>query len=169
MELKKYITNYKDFPKKGIIFRDVLAILQEPDIFNELILKMSKADLFRNADAIVSIDARGFLFGAAISLKTSKPLIVARKIGKLPGELVTRSYKLEYGKNTLCIQKKSVEKYKSFAIVDDLLATGGTVKCVFEMLKILEKDVTGLSVVIELEKLKGRTKLPFKVESQLII
>ena len=71
MELKKYISNYKDFPKKGIIFRDVLAILQEPDIFNELILNMSKADLFRNADAIVSIDARGFLFGAAISLKTS--------------------------------------------------------------------------------------------------
>tara|TARA_Y100000991_G_C21933150_1_gene331770 strand:- start:316 stop:825 length:510 start_codon:yes stop_codon:yes gene_type:complete len=169
LELKKYITNYKDFPKKGIIFRDVLAILQEPDIFNELILNMSKADLFRNADAIVSIDARGFLFGAAISLKTSKPLIVARKIGKLPGELVTRSYELEYGKNTLCIQKKSVEKYNSFAIVDDLLATGGTVKCVFEILKILEKDVTGLSVVIELEELKGRMKLPFKTDSQLII
>ena len=169
MELKKYITNYKDFPKKGIIFRDVLAILQEPDIFNELILNMSKADLFRNADAIVSIDARGFLFGAAISLKTSKPLIVARKIGKLPGELVTRSYELEYGKNTLCIQKKSVEKYNSFAIVDDLLATGGTVKCVFEILKMLEKDVTGLSVVIELEELNGRMKLPFKIDSQLII
>ena len=169
MELKKYIKSYKDFPKKGIVFKDVLAILQEPDIFNELIINMSKADLFRNADAIVSIDARGFLFGAAISLKTSKPLIVARKIGKLPGELVTKSYELEYGKNTLCIQKKSVEKYKSFAIVDDLLATGGTVKCVFEILKILEKDITGLSVVIELEKLKGRFKLPIKVESQLII
>ncbi len=169
MELKKYITNYKDYPKKGIIFRDVLPILQEPDIFNELILNMSKSDLFRNADAIVSIDARGFLFGSAISLKTSKPLIVARKIGKLPGELVTRSYELEYGKNSLCIQKKSVEKYKSFAIVDDLLATGGTVKCVYEILKILEKDVTGLSVVIELGELRGKIKVPFKVESQIII
>ena len=92
MELKKYLTSYKDFPKKGIVFQDVLGILQEPDIFNELIIKMSKVDLIRSAEAIVSIDARGFLFGAAISLKTSKPLIVARKKGKLPGELVTRSY-----------------------------------------------------------------------------
>ena len=169
MELKKYLTSYKDFPKKGIVFQDVLGILQEPDIFNELIIKMSKVDLIRSAEAIVSIDARGFLFGAAISLKTSKPLIVARKKGKLPGELVTKSYELEYGKNTLCIQKKSVEKYKSFVIVDDLIATGGTVKCVYEILKTLGKDVTGLAVVIELKELQGRLKVPFRIEPQLIL
>lgn len=166
-QLEQYIASYKDFPKKGIIFRDALGILQEPDIFDELIKNMSNADFLNKADALICIDARGFIFGSAISLKISKPLIFARKPGKLPGELITKSYDLEYGKNTLCIQKKSLEKFDSYAIIDDLLATGGTVDCVYQILKSLNKKITGLSVVIELEKLNGRSKFPFGVESQI--
>ena len=128
---------------------------------------MSNVDFLLESDAIISIDARGFIFGSAMALYTSKPLIFARKPGKLPGELVSKSYKLEYGKNSLSIQKKNLEKFNSFVIVDDLLATGGTVNCVYEILKSLNKEINGLSVVVELEELGARSKLPFKISSQV--
>ena len=129
-ELEDLIQKYEDFPKKGILFRDILEILQEPYIFRKLISKMSFSEIIKNSEAIISIDARGFIFGSAIALKTSKPMIVARKPGKLPGEIIKQSYNLEYGENSLSIQKKALEKFNNFAIVDDLLATGGTVDCV---------------------------------------
>jgi len=166
-QLKRLISSYKDFPKKGIIFKDVLEILQDPIIFKELIKNMSNIDFLLSSDAIISVDARGFIFGSAISLYTSKPLIFARKPGKLPGELVSNSYELEYGKNSLSIQKKSLEKFNSFVIVDDLLATGGTVNCVYEILSSQNKKISGLSVVVEIEELDARSKLPFKVLSQI--
>ena len=168
-EFERYISSYKDFPNKGIVFKDVLEIFQHPLLFKKLIKKMSCVEFLLNADAIVSIDARGFLFGSAISFYTSKPLIFARKPGKLPGELITKSYNLEYGESSLSLQKKSVEKFSSFAIVDDLLATGGTVNCVYEMLKGLEKNVSGLIVLVELKEFEARTKLPFGVSSQVVI
>ena len=167
--LKKLINDHIDFPIKGIVFKDILPLLQHPEIFSKVIEEMSKSTIFKNADAILAIDARGFIFGTAISIFLSKPMIVARKPGKLPGDLIEKSYDLEYGKNSLAIQKDSIRKYKSFAIVDDLLATGGTVKCVSEMLKDFNKEVSGLSVVIELADLKGRDELKFPVESQLVI
>ncbi len=141
MILKEFIDTYKDYPKKGIEFKDVLGIIQEPRIFKELILKMSSSQIIKNAEAIISIDARGFIFGSAISLESSKPMIVARKPGKLPGELVEKNYSLEYGENRLSIQKKALQKYSSYAIVDDLLATGGTVNCVSELLESNHKKV----------------------------
>ncbi len=165
--LKKIIDTYNDYPKKGIDFKDVLGIIQEPRVFKELILKMSSSQIIKNAEAIISIDARGFIFGSAIALQASKPMIVARKPGKLPGELVEKNYSLEYGKNTLSIQKKALEKYNSYAIVDDLLATGGTVNCVSEILESNRKKVTGILVVIELIDLKGKLKLDFPVESSI--
>ena len=167
--LKKLIKDHLDFPIKGIVFRDILPLLQQPEIFSKVIEDMSKSKIFKNSEAIISIDARGFIFGTAISLKLSKPMIVARKPGKLPGDLIEKSYDLEYGKNSLAIQKDSIKQYDSFAIVDDLLATGGTVKCVSEMLKDFNKEVSGLSVVIELEELKGRDKFNFPVESKILL
>ena len=166
-QLKSLISSHRNFPKKGIVFRDVLDILQEPAIFKKLIKNMSNVDFLLESDAIISIDARGFIFGSAMALYTSKPLIFARKPGKLPGELVSKSYKLEYGKNSLSIQKKNLEKFNSFVIVDDLLATGGTVNCVYEILKSLNKEINGLSVVVELEELGARSKFPFKILSQV--
>ena len=168
-DLKKLIKDHPDFPIKGIVFKDILPLLQKPEIFSKVIEDMSKSKIFKNSEAIISIDARGFIFGTAISLNLSKPMIVARKPGKLPGDLIEKSYDLEYGKNSLAIQKDSIKQYNSFAIVDDLLATGGTVKCVSEMLKDLNKEVSGLSVVIELEELKGRDKFNFPVESKILL
>ena len=165
--LKELITTYKDYPRKGIEFKDVLGIIQEPKIFKALILKMSSSQIIKNADAIISIDARGVIFGSAISLGASKPMILARKPGKLPGELISQEYSLEYGKNSLSIQKKALQKYNSFAIVDDLLATGGTVECVSKLLKSKEKEITGLLVVVELMKLEGRLKFNFPIESSI--
>ena len=167
-DLNQLITEHKDFPKKGIVFKDLLPLLQHPDIFTDLINNMSSSEVFRDSDAIISIDARGFIFGTAISIKLSKPMIVARKPGKLPGEILTKSYELEYGSNSLSIQKAAIKKYNSFVIVDDLLATGGTVKCISNLIKESNKEITGLSVVIELEEINGRNSLPFPVESQII-
>ena len=166
-EFEQYISSYIDFPNKGIVFKDVLEIFQDPLVFKKLIKKMSSVEFLLNSDAIVSIDARGFIFGSAISLYTSKPLIFARKSGKLPGELITRSYNLEYGKSSLSLQKKSVEKFDSFAIADDLLATGGTVNCVYKILKSLKKDVSGLIVFVELQEFDAKSLLPFEVSSQV--
>ena len=167
-KLKEFITTYRDYPKKGIEFKDVLGIVQEPKIFQELISKMSSSQIIKNAEAIISIDARGFIFGAAISLQASKPMIVARKPGKLPGELLKKNYKLEYGENSLSINKKSLQKFNSYAIVDDLLATGGTVNCVSSLLEDNNKEVKGLLVVVELLELDGRSKLNFPIESSII-
>ena len=149
--------SYEDFPKPGIVFCDILPILRKPEIFNELINQMS----------IVGIDARGFIFGTAIALNTSKPLILARKPGKLPGNLINESYKLEYGENTLCLQNDSIQEFNSFSIVDDLLATGGTASCIEKMLLSQNKHVTGLSVVVELNELNGEQNLNCKVRSQI--
>ena len=167
-ELKSLIKDYPDFPKKGIIFKDVLPILQKPEKFSELIKSMSSSYICKEAEAIVAIDARGFIFGAAISIVLSKPMIVARKPGKLPGNLITKSYSLEYGNNTISINKDSIKNYKSFAIVDDLLATGGTALCVANMLKDENKLITGLSVVVELSELNARDKFYFPVDSQIV-
>ena len=166
-QLEKLISSYRDFPEKGIVFRDVLEILQEPTIFNKVIKNMSNVDFLLESDAIISIDARGFIFGSAISFYTSKPIIFARKPGKLPGEIVSKTYNLEYGKNSLSIQKKFLDKYNSFSIVDDLIATGGTVNCVYEILSSLNKKINGLCVVVELEKLNARCKFPFEISSQI--
>ena len=167
MNLKDFIRSIPDYPKKGIDFKDVLGIIQEPRVFKELILKMSSSQIIKNAEAIISIDARGFIFGSAISLQASKPMIVARKPGKLPGELVEKNYCLEYGENTLSIQKKALQKYSSYAIVDDLLATGGTVSCVSEILESNHKKVAGILVVIELLKLEGKLNLNYPIESSI--
>ena len=168
-KLEDLILTYKDFPKKGIDFKDVLEILQYPDIYQELILKMSSNQFLKNAEAIISIDARGFIFGSAVALESSKPMIVARKPGKLPGHILTREYDLEYGKNSLSIQSNALKKFNSFVIVDDVLATGGTVNCVSRLLKDQRKKILGLITVIELNNLKGRSKLDFPVQSIISI
>ena len=140
-KLEDLIYTYKDFPSKGIFFKDVLGITQEPDVFKELIRKMSLSQIIKNSEAIISIDARGFIFGTAIALEASKPMIVARK--------------------------SALKKYKSFAIVDDLLATGGTVNCVSNLLKSNAKKISGLLIVVELTKLKGRFRFDFPVEASI--
>ena len=166
-ELQNLIFSYPDFPKKGIIFKDLLGILQDPEIFKDLINKMSESFIIKNCGAIASVDARGFIFGSPLAMVISKPMVVFRKPGKLPGELITAEYELEYGKSSLSIQKDAIKNLDNFAIVDDLLATGGTAKCASSLLKNSGKNVTGLSVVCETEKLCGSQNLDCPVVSQL--
>ena len=163
--LEKLISTYENYPKAGVSFKDVIEIVQHPSNFRQLILEMAQSKILKEAEAIISIDARGFIFGSAISIQSSKPMIAARKPGKLPGELVTKKYSLEYGENSLSIQKKALKKYNSFAIIDDLLATGGTAACVEKMLLSSNKKVKSLSVVVELPFLNGRKSLDCEVNS----
>ena len=167
-KLDKFISTYENHPKPGVSFKDVIEISQHPPIFRKVIKEMATSKIIKEAEAIISVDARGFIFGSAISLQASIPMIVARKPGKLPGELVTKKYSLEYGSDSLSIQKKALEKYISFVIIDDLLATGGTVNCVTELLKSKNKMVVGLLVVVELSELNGRSRFNFPVESTIL-
>ena len=166
--LESLIKTYNDFPQKGIAFKDILGIMQDPEVFRELILKMSSNKVI-SSEAIISIEARGFIFGSAISLQTSKPMVVARKPGKLPGELIKENYYLEYGKSTLSIQKESLEKFNSYVIIDDLLATGGTIECVANLIRKSGKKVIGSVTVVELVELNGRCRFDFPVESMISI
>ena len=166
-KLASLIKTYSDFPKKGIAFKDVLGIIQDSEVFRQLIINMSSNEIIKNSEAIISIDARGFIFGSAISFQSSKPMIVARKPGKLPGELIHEKYSLEYGNDSLSIQSEALDKFNSYAIVDDLLATGGTVDCVARLIRKKGKKITGLLTVIELLELNGRSRFDFCVDSIL--
>ena len=165
--LENLIKTYNDFPQKGIAFKDILGIIQDTEVFRELILKMSSNKIIKSSEAIISIEARGFIFGSAISLQSSKPMLVARKPGKLPGELIQENYNLEYGESSLSIQKDSLNKFNSYAIVDDLLATGGTIECVANLIRKSGKEVCGSLSVVELMQLNGRSRFNFPVDSIL--
>ena len=168
-EILDYVTSYADYPNKGIIFKDLLGILQEPNIFRILINKMASSQVIKDSDAIIAIEARGFIFGSAIAFHSAKPLIVARKQNKLPGKLIEKNYELEYGNNTLAIQQKSIERFHKFCVIDDVLATGGTAKCVTDLLLSEGKEITGYNVVLELKSLNGRKNLSKPVVSQVLI
>ena len=167
--LESLIKTYDNFPQKGIAFKDLLGIIQDSEVFRELILKMSAHQALKNSEAIIAIEARGFIFGSAISFHSSKPMIVARKPGKLPGRLIQEKYNLEYGKDSLSIQEEAIKKFNSYVIVDDLLATGGTVECVANIISKTGKVVNGLLTVIELAELNGRSKFNFPVEAIISI
>ncbi len=166
-KLKDSIKDYPDFPKKDIIFKDISPILSDPELFSNLIEKIASYAFFKNTDAIIAIDARGFIFGSALAKTIKKPLIMARKKNKLPGLVIERSYGLEYGNDKLCIQESAIAPYQKFVIVDDLLATGGTVNCIIEMLKMKRKEILALSVIIELTFLEGSKKLDIPVFSEI--
>jgi len=168
-EFLKYRANYDDFPQKGIIFKDLLGILREPNIFRGLIDRMASSQEIQESDAILAIEARGFIFGSAIAFHSGKPMVVARKPNKLPGKLVMKKYDLEYGSNTLTIQKESIKNYQRFNVVDDVLATGGTARCASDLILSAGKEVTGYSIVVELKQLKGRKNLTGPVNSQLLV
>ena len=144
--LKNSIKEYPDFPKKGIFFKDISPILSNPELFSDLIDKITEYSFFKDTHAIVAIDARGFIFGSAVATIIKKPLILARKKNKLPGVVIESSYGLEYGSDSLSIQESAILPFKKFVIVDDLLATGGTAKCVSDMLKSKNKEMLKVNI-----------------------
>ncbi|MCP4336739.1 MAG: adenine phosphoribosyltransferase [Mycoplasma sp.] len=148
MEIKKYIRSVKNFPKKGIGFKDISPILTNPEVFSYVIDWMSEES--KEADVIVAPDARGFLFATPVSYKIKKPFVMVRKPGKLPMETVERKYDLEYGSNTLQMHKNSIKPGQKVIIIDDLLATGGTTKAIISLIEEMGGKVIKLVFLVDL-------------------
>ena len=163
-DLKKWIKSYPDFPSKGILFRDIGPLLAEPKALSLLKDRFVETVKPLNADYVAGIDARGFLFCTLVAENLGLGALMIRKPNKLPGELIEKSYELEYGSNSLTVQKKDLEG-KSIVIVDDLLATGGSMQCSKELLESLGANVLAGAVVIELKSLKGSSKLNMPIIS----
>ena len=161
MDFKKYIADIKDFPEEGIIFRDVTPLLKDKEAYKETIDTFAKwaEGLEVNVDVVAGPEARGFLFGCPVAYKVNAGFVPVRKPGKLPRETVSASYDLEYGKNEVHIHKDSIKSGENVIIVDDLLATGGTVEATVKLVERLGGKVIGIDFLIELEALKGRDRL----------
>lgn len=158
---------YPDFPKPGISFKDIMPVLEDSNLFHDVVENFCEMPSVSDADAVVGIDARGFLLASAICFHASKPLLVARKPGKLPGSLISASYDLEYGKNQVSMQQSLLNNHDNFVIIDDLLATGGTAGAVVNILRKSCKKVLGVSVLVELVALEGSKNLDVEVNSIL--
>lgn len=159
MDLKQYVALVEDFPKEGIKFRDITPLMDNGDAFRYATDKIVEFCKEHNAELVVGPEARGFIFGCPVSYALGIGFAPVRKPGKLPREVITYDYDLEYGSNTLCMHKDSVKPGQKVIIVDDLLATGGTVEATVKMIEMLGGEVVGLAFLIELEELKGRDKL----------
>jgi len=155
--VKQYVTDVPDFPKKGILFRDVSPLLCDPIAFETTIAVIDDYWGGR-VDCIAALDARGFIFGSALALSMQLPLILIRKKGKLPGDdLITVQYALEYGDDCLQMHGKSVTMGDRVLLIDDLLATGGTMSAACSLVEKAGATVAGCAFIIELSELNGRT------------
>lgn len=159
MDLKKIIRDVPDFPKKGVIFKDITTLLRNKKAFKECIVLLSKKYKNKKIDKIVSMESRGFILGAALAYKLGCGFVPVRKKGKLPWETISVTYDLEYGTDTLEIHKDAFSKGENVLIVDDVLATGGTAKAVTELVEKTGGKISGLCFLIELAFLNPRKKL----------
>jgi len=162
MDLKKYIRSVPDYPKKGILFRDITTLIKDKDAFKECIDQMSKILMKLNFDKIASIESRGFVFASALCYNLSRPLILMRKKNKLPAEKYSQEFVLEYGKAILEIHKDSIKPKEKVLIVDDLIATGGTSEAGAKLVEKSEGIVAGFVFVINLFDLGGKNLLEKK-------
>lgn len=153
------IRDIPDFPKPGIIFKDITPVLQDPQAFHEVVDRMTDIVARHDPSVIMAIESRGFLFGAPMALKLEVPLVVARKLGKLPYERITEEYSLEYGTNTIEIHADAIKEGDRVAIVDDLLATGGTALACARLTERLGGTVATFAFMVELTFLPGRHAL----------
>ena len=158
-KLEEYVRSIPDFPEPGIIFRDVTSILQDADGLKLAVDSMQALLEDTDADVIVGTESRGFIFGAPIAYNLHKPLVLVRKKGKLPCETVEKRYDLEYGSATIEMHKDSIKPGQKVVIIDDLIATGGTVEACAKMIERLGGEVTRIVFLMELAGLKGREKL----------
>ena len=159
MVLKKYVAEIQDFPIEGILFRDVTPLMQDGEAYKACIDEIIAYGKKVNADLIVGPEARGFLFGCPVAYGLNIGFAPIRKPGKLPRETINVSYDLEYGSNVLHMHKDAIKPGQRVLIVDDLLATGGTVAAATKIVEELGGTVAGIAFVIELEDLKGRELL----------
>lgn len=160
LNLKDYIRNIPDFPKPGIIFRDITTALKKPDVFRQIIDEIYFNFKDEDIDYIAAIESRGYLFGAPLAYKLGAGLVIIRKPGKLPSKVERIEYELEYGTDSLEIHQDAVEPGERVLVVDDLLATGGTICAACKLIEKIGGIVAGTAFLIELDNLKGKTHLP---------
>ena len=168
MDLKDYIRSIQDYPKKGILFRDITTLIKNEKAFKECIDQIVGKTKNFKIDKIAAIESRGFVFASAVSYILDKPFILLRKKNKLPAETHSVDFELEYGKATIEVHKDSIEENDSVLIIDDLIATGGTAEAAAKLVKISKGKVAGFIFVINLFDLGGCEKLiksNYKVEN----
>lgn len=156
MDLKKYIASIEDFPEEGIIFRDITPLMANGEAFNYACNQMLEFAKDRDIDVVVGPESRGFIFGCPVAKDLKVGFVPVRKPDKLPRETISYSYELEYGKNELHMHKDGIKPGQRVLIVDDLLATGGTIDATIKIVEDLGGIVAGCTFLIELEDLKGR-------------
>jgi len=159
MNLKEKISEYQDFPKKGILFRDFSPMLKDPSAMSVVVEEFEKKYHPKDVDVFVGIESRGFILASILAQKYNKGMVLLRKAGKLPGKTVKTSYTIEYGKAVLEIQKTALNAGERVVICDDLLATGGTAKAAAELVEKMKGKVTGFAFIIELMELNGMEKI----------
>lgn len=159
MDLKSFIRDVPDFPKPGILFKDITPLLKDPAAYEYVIGAFADHFCARPVDAVVSVEARGFLFAAPLALRMGKPLVPVRKEGKLPSAIRSVRYALEYGSGVVEIHEDAIHDGQSVLVVDDLLATGGTLAATVQLVEESGGRVEGLAVLIELKDLAGRERL----------
>jgi adenine phosphoribosyltransferase len=159
MDLKQHIRHVPDFPKAGILFYDITTLLRDPEGFAVTIDMMAGPFMGKDIDAVVGIESRGFILGAAVAQRIKAGFIPIRKPGKLPSKTLKESYALEYGTDALEVHEDAVERGQRVLIVDDVLATGGTASAAAQLVRKLGGELHGLAFLIELEFLNGRSRL----------
>jgi len=162
MDLKNYIRSIQDYPKKGILFRDITTLIKEPKAFNYAIDKIVEISKEIEFDKVSAIESRGFIFASTVSYLTNKPLILLRKKDKLPAERYSVNFELEYGKATIEVHKDSIKKNDKVLIIDDLIATGGTAEAAAKLIEISGGSVAGFIFIINLFDLPGNELLKSK-------
>lgn len=155
MNLKEKITEFPNFPKKGILFRDFSPILKDPSALSFIADEFTKYFHPKDVDLFAGIESRGFLLACVLATRYNKGMIMIRKAGKLPGKTTKLSYKIEYGQDTIEIQKDIISKGQKILICDDLLATGGTAKASAKLIEKVGGKITGFAFIIELTELNG--------------
>lgn len=159
MNFKKYLREIPDFPQKGVSFKDITPLLENPTAFRRVINQLAKPYRGKRVDKVVGIDARGFLLAGPLAYKLQAGLSIVRKAGKLPFKTVSQKYALEYGSNIVEMHRDTIKPGERVVIVDDVLATGGTLKATIKLVEKLGGKIIGLSVLIDLAYLGGRKKL----------
>ena len=165
MDLKDHIRSIPDFPKPGILFYDISTLLAHPDAWSVALGRLSKAVSQRKPDVLAGIESRGFLVAAPLASRLGLGFTMIRKRGKLPGALVSHDYELEYGSDTIQIQEDCVQPGQRVVILDDLLATGGTLEASVDLFKKVSAEVVGAACIIELKFLNGRNRLDIPIDT----
>ena len=159
MDLKSKIRNIPDFPQKGVMFRDVTTLLKDPEAFRYSIQKFKEYYQGKKIDVIVGPESRGFIFGAVLAYKLGISFVPIRKPGKLPHKTISAEFEKEYGKDKMEIHEDAIKKGQKVLVIDDLIATGGTISAATKLIEQLGGEIVECTFIIELPELKGREKI----------